>query len=177
MIKISLLKFYLLSLILILLSESSFSNNQKILKTKQINKKTTWDLIKGSEPHNAIFLGMWTTHFKSTNREDRRWSNELIGGVYKSFFAGTFLNSFNDRAYVFGIQRDVYNKTLKDNWKINAGYRLGLVHGYDKRMSDIAGKVKLLPFPEVYSNFMYKDFGLEFSWCVSVITAKFIINF
>lgn len=170
------IKIFIIGIFISFISIYAFSENiPNIEKTK--TKTTTWDLIKGSEPNNAILLGMWSLHFKKHSRENDRWSNELIGGVYKSFFAGTLINSFDKRAYLFGIQRDFYTKKYSNNWQINAGYRIGLITGYDERMADIAGKSKALPFPEIYSDFVYKHVGIEISWCISIIVAKFIINF
>lgn len=141
------------------------------------NKKSTWEFIKGSTPENALLLGMLTFHFNPNSLKHDRWSNNLIGGVYKGLFAGTFLNSFNNRAYVFGIQRDVYKTSFSNNIRMNSGYRIGLISGYDSRMGSIAKASPLLPFPEVYTDFKYKHVGIELSWSVAVVTAKFVVTF
>lgn len=181
---IKLIKNFIISTIILSLSISTaLANAQEKSelnlnnKVTQKSKKTTWDFIKGKAPENAMLLGMFTLHFNPNSLKKDRWSNDLIGGVYKGFFAGTLINSFNDRAYVFGIQRDVYTKKYSNNWQINSGYRLGLITGYDSRMTKVADKTKVLPFPEIYSDFMYKKVGVELSWSVSVITAKFIVHF
>ena len=175
------IKAFIVSTIILSLSIPALANAQsKADNNSQDNsktQKTTWDFIKGKTPQNAMFLGMFTLHFNPQSLKKDRWSNDLIGGVYKGFFAGTLINSFNDRAYVFGVQRDVYTKQYSNNWQINSGYRLGLITGYDSRMTKIADKTKVLPFPEIYSDFMYKKVGVELSWSVSVITAKFIVHF
>ena len=185
--KIKSLKFVLTKIIIIsLVTQTSFANEIKGIKLnpqanqKKINnssKKTTWDFIKGKTPQNSLFLGMLTFHFNPNSLKHDRWSNDLPGGVYKGVFAGTLINSFNDRAYVFGIQRDVYTKKFSNNWQINSGYRLGLITGYDSRMSKVADKTKVLPLPEVYSDFMYKKVGIELSWSMVVVSAKFIVRF
>ena len=60
---------------------------------------------------------------------------------------------------------------------MDAGYRLGLIYGYDERMSDLSNKSSVLPFPELYAGFKYKHVGVEISWAVAVITAKLLITF
>lgn len=136
-----------------------------------------WTFLKGTQPDNAVYLGMFTWHFNPESRAHDRWSNNLIGGVYNSIFVGTLLNSFSDRAFVVGIQRNVYTKQLSQNNQINVGYRLGIMSGYDQRMSDIAKYLPVLPLPELYIDYAYRNFGAELSYIGVVFTAKFFIRF
>lgn len=135
-----------------------------------------WALLKGSVPDNAIYLGMFTWHFNTESRMYDRCSNNLIGILYDGVFIGTLLNSFSDRAFVFGLQRNIYTANLR-NSQANLGYRLGVMSGYDHRMSNIANYVPVFPVPEVYINYIYKNFGLEFSYVGVVFTVKFFLNF
>ncbi|WP_119343631.1 hypothetical protein [Facilibium subflavum] len=154
--------------------ESTKSQDDQILG---VNYKDFWQFLKGTQPDNAVYLGMFTWHFNPQSRQDDRWSNNLIGGLYKSIFVGTLLNSFSDRAFVFGIQRNVYTDQLSQNMQMNIGYRLGLITGYDERMSEFAKYSPVLPIPELYMDFAYKNFGAELSYIGVVFTAKFFIRF
>jgi len=97
--------------------------------------------------------------------------------LYNSIFVGTLLNSFSDRAFVVGVQRNLYTNQLSSNTKMNIGYRLGLMSGYDERMSVYAKYLPVLPIPELYVDFAYKNFGAELSYVGVVLTAKFFIRF
>ena len=136
-----------------------------------------WEFLKGTAPDNAIYLGMFTWHFNPESRKNDRWSNNLIGGLYHSVFVGALLNSFSDRAFVVGVQRNLYTNQLSHNTQMNIGYRLGLISGYDERMSDYAKYLPVLPIPELYVDFAYKHFGTELSYIGVVFTAKFFIRF
>lgn len=148
-------------------------------KTQTVSDQdeSVWTFLKGTQPDNAVYLGMFTWHFNPESRAQDRWSNNLIGGVYNSIFIGTLLNSFSDRAFVVGVQRNVYTNQLSQNNQVNVGYRLGLISGYDQRMLDIAKYLPVLPIPELYIDYAYRNFGAELSYIGMVFTAKFFIRF
>ncbi|MCF6767062.1 hypothetical protein L3V86_01590 [Thiotrichales bacterium 19S11-10] len=140
--------------------------------------KTWWEWVKGQPQENSIYLGMFTLHFSPGSIQDDNWNNELIGGTYKGVFAGTLINSFYKRAYVLGLSRDVYEDQLSDNWKMNSGYRVGLITGYDLDLNNFTSNLPALPFAQIYTNFTYHDLvGVEFSYVGIVVTAEFYIRF
>ncbi|WP_157966582.1 hypothetical protein [Fastidiosibacter lacustris] len=157
--------------------EQNNTNSDDQSDSKSQQGTSFWEFLKGAQPSNGIYLGMFTWHFNPASRSDDRWSNNLIGGVYNSIFMGTLLNSFNDRAFVIGVQRNIYTDQLSQNNQINIGYRLGLISGYDERMSDFAKYLPVLPIPELYIDYTYKNFGAEFSYIGVVFTVKFVIRF
>ena len=161
-------------------SESSFEDplsDNSAAENTTIKEQGFWQFLKGTQPDNALYLGMLTWHFNPESRKDDRWSNNLIGGLYNSIFVGTLLNSFDDRAFVVGVQRNIYTNQLSENNQFNVGYRLGLISGYDQRMSDIAKYLPILPIPELYIDYSYRNFGAELSYIGVVFTAKFFIRF
>ncbi|WP_119328910.1 hypothetical protein [Cysteiniphilum halobium] len=136
-----------------------------------------WVFLKGTQPDNALYLGMFTWHFNPESRAHDRWSNNLVGGLYNSIFVGTLLNSFSDRAFVVGVQRNLYTNQLSQNNQVNVGYRLGMMSGYDQRMSDFAKYLPVLPITELYIDYAYKNLGAELSYIGVVFTVKFFIRF
>lgn len=137
-----------------------------------------WTFLKGEPQDNSVYLGMVTFHFNQNSRLNDRWNNDLVGGVYKGIFVGTLINSFNDRAYVIGVSRDVYKQKLNENFDMTLGYRLGLISGYDERMTSIAEYTPVLPFPQAYADFTFKNTaGVEISYIGVVLTAEFYIRF
>ncbi|MBK2125647.1 hypothetical protein [Fangia hongkongensis] len=158
--------------------DSTSSNDKTNDKAKDnADNQGFWNFLKGTAPENAVFLGMFTWHFNPESRKDDRASNNLVGGLYNSIFFGTLLNSFSDRAFVVGVQRDLYTHSFTPNSKFSAGYRIGIITGYDQRMADIARYLPALPFPELYIDYAYHNIGVELSYVGVVATAKFFIRF
>lgn len=134
-----------------------------------------WSKLWGTAAPTALYPGMFTFHLEPGSRDDN-WNNQLIAGTYKGYFAGTFINSFYDRGYAAGIQRVWDTEQLSDNFKNSVGYRVGLVYGYDERLAPIAGKVPVLPFPQIYDDITWKHVGVELSWCVDTVSAGFVVT-
>lgn len=145
--------------------------------TNEPDKSRILDFFKGNAPNNAVYLGMLTWHFDPSSREEDRLTNNLVGILYNSIFVGTFLNSFSDRAFSIGIQRNLLSHYFPSNIEAHVGYRLGIVSGYDDRMSDFSKYLPALPFSEIYINFSYRRLGFELSYVAVVLTAKFYITF
>ncbi len=159
-------------------NQAGVTNASMVDMTEEQKKNQSfWQFLEGTQPENAVYLGMLTWHFNPESRKDDRQSNNLIGGVYQSIFVGTLLNSFSDRAFVVGVQRNLYTNQLSQNNQVNVGYRLGLISGYDERMSDIAKYLPVLPIPELYIDYAYKNVGAELSYIGVVFTAKFFVRF
>ena len=138
-----------------------------------------WDFLVGQAPEDAVNFGMVTWHFNPESRKNDRWNNLSLAATYNSIFIGTLLNSFSDRAFVLGVQRNVWEADSKgSDWNMNVGYRLGVITGYDQRMSSTFARYSpVLPFPQIYTQFAYKDFGVEFSWVAVVFTAQLFYRF
>ncbi len=129
-------------------------------------------ILWGQPAMDSLYLGMWSYHFVDDDDEYQSTHN-LIGFTYAGVFLGTFENSRNDRTWGIGIQRDVYRTT----WgilSVEAGYRLGMMHGYDKMELYDSG---LFPLFQLYSDVRYKNLGIQFSWGGSALTAGFLVRF
>jgi len=156
-------------------SDDTDLDNSSLSISSKDNKQSIWTWLKGEEPESHLYLGMLTWHFNSKSRHEDRWQNQLIAGNYKSFFAGTFLNSFSDRTYVAGIQRNVFKRG--DNIKgYEIGYRAGGIYGYEERFGHIAKTLPVLPLIQPYIAFQYRRVGVEFSYIGVVLTAEFFIR-
>lgn len=135
-------------------------------------EKNFWDFLRGIPAENSINLGMWSYHFID-NDDSYRTTHNLIAITYKGIFAGTFENSNDDRTWTAGIQRDIYSTNL-GVLSVDIGYRLGLMHGYEKMVIADSG---ITPLLQVYSDLRYKMVGVQFSWAGSVVTAGCILHF
>lgn len=133
--------------------------------------RTLW----GTPPPNSLYLGMWTYHVNDTDRVI--YKNDLLMLVYRSFFAGTLINCYNDRTYIFGVQRYVFENHFGCGIDSQLGYRAGLIYGYDERLMPIAGTLKLLPCAQIIYDLGWKHVGVEFTFTGVIVSAGFSIRF
>lgn len=138
---------------------------------RTIDKVCKWGVLPGEPARNSIYLGMWSYHFWGDS--DYRTDNQLIGGVYRGCYAGTFINSHDDRTTSIGWQRDFYTRTRED-FRLDVGYRFGIMHGYDEFS---IGNSKLFPLLQFYADVAYKQVGVQFTWVGQAVTAGFLIRF
>lgn len=133
----------------------------------------------GTAPPNGLDLGMWSFHLNPESERTDNRVNNLFCVEYHSMFLGTFINSFGDRTYAAGVHRNFYTHQFINDPNLNytMGYRLGLMHGYDERLTPLAGKTPLFPFAQLTSDLSYKHFGWELSYTGIVISTGFFINF
>ncbi|MGF1612849.1 MAG: hypothetical protein ACFCVA_02780 [Gammaproteobacteria bacterium] len=128
------------------------------------------DLVLGEPGQDNLYLGMWSHHLKGN--EGYQTQNDLIGVSYDGYFFGTFINSYDDRAWSAGAQRDVYENRWR-RLKLEGGYRAGLLYGYD---NVTVGDTKLGPLLQLYADVSYRQVGLQFSWALEVVTAGLLVR-
>lgn len=97
--------------------------------------------VKTSNSSNAysaprqLFASLWGTpspssakfypagfHFNSKNSNNLNWLTALS---LHGFMGGTFVNSFNQRVYVIGVERNIFERN-----KFSINYALFIMHGY-----------------------------------------------
>lgn len=98
----------------------------------------TW----GKPINNSIFYLPIGTHTREGHQELKYF--QLAGGVYKSFYLMTFINSFNDRVISAGMERYFYQYR-----RLFLGYGFGLMAGYQGKLSTVHG----IPFKH---SFLFK---------------------
>ncbi|WP_397601020.1 hypothetical protein [Silvanigrella sp.] len=87
-------------------------------------------LIWGKPGSDALYLGMWSYHISILIGEDahEEWEHTLVAASYNGFILGTFVNSFNQRCYVFGVHRSILHSGDTSGFSTDIGYNLGVVH-------------------------------------------------
>jgi len=102
-----------------------------------------WQKIWGNKAKDALLLGMWSIHLSGSGEYlgdgGTNEQNKLLGIQYNGFAAGTFINSHDDRAWFVGIAREVYTRKLSDNTRLDIGYTLGPLYGYEEHLPNIGG--------------------------------------
>jgi hypothetical protein len=136
-----------------------------------VDERSWSEVVWGQRAADKLYLGLWSHHFLDGD-DGHRTDNDLIGVAYRGWFLGTFVNSDDDRSYSAGVQRDVYRRSA-GNIRFDAGYRLGLLYGYDSYQ---IGNSKLFPALQLYGDLSFYRLGVQFSWAAEVVTAGFFLR-
>ena len=121
-----------------------------------------------------VYLGMWTFHLKDQAR--RFAPNDLIGASYRHVFAATFINSYDNRAFAGGLQRE-FARGRSGVFSAALGGRVGVVYGYDERFIKLAHETPILPMVQVYGLFEIGRLGAEVSYTYVVVSVMGSIRF
>jgi hypothetical protein len=114
-----------------------------------------------------LHVGMWTTHLlRPTKGLDANW---LVAVAWNGMYGGSFINSFGDRTFAAGLERSL---ARSDGGRLarGVGYRIGVVTGYDERLTGIAGTIPILPAFQMTSDVAIGGTGLELAWAGKVAT-------
>ena len=128
--------------------------------------------VWGNAAPDSLYLGMWTRH-----RHPGVDDNQLIAMTYKGYFGGTFINSYDERTYGVGVQRDLLAKHVADRVKLHLGYRFGVIYGYDEKLLPAAGKIPIVPFVQPLAELSWKRAGIQASYCWLVVSGGFFVRF
>jgi hypothetical protein len=119
-------------------------------------------------PPTRLYVGMWSTHLRDLSPHPT--ANWLIAVSHRGYFAGTFVNSFEERGWAGGVQRDLLRRG-EGSLSTSIGARAGLVSGYDERLLGIGDRSPLFPFLQLLWNVDWHRLGVEFSWSGIVVSA------
>lgn len=103
------------------------------------------EVVVGRSPgRNRIIGGLWAMHPFEPQFPELDWTRGL-GGLYGHWFGATFVNSYDERTFILGIERS-WLSVRSGVFGVGAGYRVGLITGYDERLIEIARHTPVLPF-------------------------------
>jgi hypothetical protein len=127
---------------------------------------------------DALLLGMYSINVDGTGAYfgDGRNNDQghLVGIQYYGLTAGTFINSFDDRAYYSGLAREVYSHIYSKNTRFDVGYKFGLLFGYGDDLINVAG---ISVFAGAYFSVSWKRAGIDIGLVpAGIITANFRID-
>ncbi len=129
--------------------------------------------VWGDAPQTSLYLGLWTRHLTHGGTDN----NDGVGASWRGLFGGTFMNSYHTRSYALAAERRVAGRRTGP-LTLNAGYRVGLIRGYDSRFLPVAGRVPVIPFVQIVGDAMMKDrFGVQVSFCVKVVSWGGVVRF
>jgi hypothetical protein len=90
------------------------------------------DRFYGKTPKDGLIIEPFGIH--TTKINEGLTDNYLVGIVYKSIAAGTFINSFRDRTFYLGVTRNIYASN-----GFGVDYFLGALYGYHGKLSTVSG--------------------------------------
>lgn len=96
------------------------------------NNSTFLEMIYGKTPKNGVVIQPYGIHTKKLN--EGLTENYLVGVVYNSIAAGTFINSFHNRTIYLGVTRNLYSSN-----GFGIDYFLGALYGYHGKLSTVSG--------------------------------------
>jgi hypothetical protein len=119
-----------------------------------------------------VYTGMWTFHFRDPGAGVE--PNHLLAVSWRGWYVAGFTNSFRQRAFSAGIERAPYSREVGPV-TASAGYRAGLVSGYDERFHRIAAYTPVIPFLQLRASAEYRRAAVEWSWAGIVTSVS--LNF
>lgn len=101
--------------------------------------------VLGESPgRDRVIGGLWAMHpFESQFPELD--GTQGLGGLWGHWFGATFVNSYDERTFILGIERS-WASVRRGILGLGIGYRVGLITGYDERLFELAGHTPVLPF-------------------------------
>ena len=158
--------------------QTDHQNDHQVLQKEENIDKSLWDKIKGKKARDALLLGMYSIHADGTGEYFGVGRNNdqghLAGIQYYGLTAGTFINSFDDRAYYIGLAREVYSHNYSQNTRFDIGYKFGPLFGYGDDLINVAG---ISVFAGAYLGISWKRAGLDIGLIpAGIITANFRID-
>jgi hypothetical protein len=91
-----------------------------------------------------IIPGMWALHPYEPQFPELDWTRGF-GAQVSHWFVATFVNSYDARGWVGGLERYWLERT-RGVLTFGVGYRVGVVTGYDERLFELARHTPVLPF-------------------------------
>jgi hypothetical protein len=155
---------------------------ESVVKDEKIEEEkpdqSIWVKIWGGKARDALLLGMWTIHLDGTGEYfgDGRNNDQahLLGAQYYGLTAGTFINSHDDRAWFFGLAREVYSNNFTEDVRLDIGYRFGLLYGYGDELRNVGG---MSVYAVAIAGISWKRLGFDLGIVpVGVLTGSFRID-
>ena len=101
-----------------------------------------------------LYLGQWSNHFHDDGDEYNE-KHDLIGVEYRSWFVGTYKNSFRDESWLLTKR---FSKSVCPHF--DYGAKVGFVTGYD-HLWNVGGAAPILL---IDANVMLGDTALNFNY-------------
>lgn len=127
--------------------------------------------VLGTTPRrNRIIPGLWAMHPFEPQFPELDGTRGF-GGLWGHWFGATFVNSYDERTFIAGIER-TWVELGRGAFRTGLGYRAGLITGYDERLIGIARHTPVLPFGGVLLWTQVGPLGLDAYYVYRAITLE-----
>lgn len=132
--------------------------------------------ILGDSPdRDRVIGGLWAMHPFEPQFPELDETRGL-GGLYGHWFGATFVNSYDKRTFIFGLERN-WLAWRTGAFGLGAGYRVGLITGYDERLVELARHTPVLPFGGLLIWTQWGPLGLDSYYVYRAITLEASVVF
>ncbi len=140
------------------------------------SERSTWSVLAGTRSRRArIIFGLWALHpFEAQFPEVD--STQGFGFVAGGWFGATFINSYDLRSFIAGVERNWADGRLGVA-RFGVGYRAGLITGYDERLMAVAEDVPVLPFAGILGWLDIGPLALDLYYVYQAISLETSVRF
>jgi hypothetical protein len=132
--------------------------------------------IVGERPdRRRVIGGLWALHPFEPQFPEMDWTRGF-GVQFSQWFAATFVNSYDGRSFIFGLER-YWLRGRRGVIDAGVGYRLGVLTGYDERLIPLAGYVPILPFGGVLGWADVGPIGVDMFYIFRALTLEGSVRF
>ena len=138
-----------------------------------------WRILWGKTPRSAMLIGMWTYHYSRTHpfSAGTNWQQNMIAFNYKSFFLGTFSNTYFRQSVVTGVRRLLWEKQF-GAWHMATGYHAGFIYGYrDGHGMFLSKWSPVIPMVQLFYDITYHNVGMEIGAVPGLFSAGVKVRF
>lgn len=160
-------------------AEITPDNAERLLDnvSPRASESTLWDRVKGRRARNAILLGKWSHHilgsgefFGDGTHDERHY---LLGIQCGGLAFGTFINCYDNRTFFAGLAREIGSASYSANTRVDAGYKVGLMHGYGRELPNLCG---ISPQLMLTLGLSWRRLGLDLGFTPVVASLNFRID-
>jgi len=127
--------------------------------------------VLGQAPdRDRIIPGLWAMHPFEPHFPELDGTRG-VGGLYGHWFGATFVNSYDQRTFILGVERN-WLALRRGEAAFGLGYRVGLIAGYDERLVEIARHTPVLPFAGLLIWTQLGPVGLDSYYVYRAITLE-----
>ncbi len=132
--------------------------------------------VLGRRPDRNRFIGgLWAMHPFEPQFPELDGTRGF-GGLYGHWFGATFINSYGERTFIFGVERN-WLAVRRGPFGVGSGYRVGVITGYDERLMELARHTPVLPFGGVLVWTQLGPVGIDSYYVYRAITLEVSVVF
>lgn len=145
--------------------------SEPVAERGAVEERGWLEMVVGESPdRDRVIGGLWAMHPFEPQFPELD-ATRGFGGLYGHWFGATFVNSYDVRTFIVGIERN-WLCLRRGVFGVGTGYRVGLITGYDERLVEIARHTPVLPFGGVLLWTQIGPVGIDSYYVYRAITLE-----